>query len=115
MASQKLFFRLIIAFIAFAIIAFWVGVYFLIKLLFKKKTAPVLDPWFGKPAHEKALAHLQILEDKSYFEKGKSKEHYSELSFILREYLENRFATAAMETTTPEIINQLKQSKQIMA
>lgn len=57
-----------------------------------------------RPAHEIALERLQKLEKAGYWQKGQTKQYYSELSEITRWYLEERFQFSALELTTDEII-----------
>jgi len=47
---------------------------------------------------------LDELKNKKLWQKGDVKEYYSELSYIVREYIENRFQLRALELTTDEII-----------
>ena len=54
-------------------------------------------------ASEKALQQLSYLQQKQLWKNGQTKEHYAELSLILREYLETRYSIAALESTTMEI------------
>jgi len=61
-----------------------------------------------KPAHEIALTKLKKLEDKQLWQKGQLKEYQSELTYIVREYLEKRYGIQALESTTAEIITELK-------
>ena len=51
-----------------------------------------------------ALRKLEELEGKKLWQKGEIKEYHSLLSFIVREYIENRFEVRALEQTTDEII-----------
>lgn len=55
------------------------------------------------PPYEKAMAELQNLKVRQLCEKGREKEYYTELTEILRQYLEGRFGINAMEMTTPQI------------
>ncbi|HGY56213.1 MAG TPA: hypothetical protein ENK44_10950 [Caldithrix abyssi] len=59
------------------------------------------------PAHETALAALQELFASDLLEKKNYKQYYSRLSDIMRQYVEGRFAVAAMEEITGEIIRDL--------
>lgn len=63
-----------------------------------------------KPAHEIALAALRQLQAKRLPLDGRIKEHYIQLSEILRSYLEAApvFAIPALEETTDEIVQSLK-------
>jgi len=54
-------------------------------------------------ATEIALLKLSELQQKKLWEKGQVKEHYAELSLILRAFLESRYGIAALESTTAEI------------
>ena len=51
---------------------------------------------------EKTLQSILHLEQKRLWEKNELKEHYSELSFILRQYLSERFGINLLEKTTIE-------------
>jgi hypothetical protein len=55
------------------------------------------------PAHEKALQLLAELEQSRLWQRGEVKAFQSQLTYILRDYLENRFAVPALESTTLEI------------
>lgn len=60
------------------------------------------------PPHEIALTKLADLDHKQLWQKGDIKTFQSELTFILREYLEGRYDVPALESTTYEIIRDLK-------
>lgn len=55
-----------------------------------------------------AFQALRALEEKKLWQEGEVKAHYTELTGILREYLERRYKIHAMEQTSDEIILQLK-------
>lgn len=55
------------------------------------------------PPYEKAMQQLEILKQRQLCEKGQEKTYYTELTEILRQYLEGRFGINAMEMTTPQI------------
>lgn len=61
-----------------------------------------------KPPHEVALNKLQALSERELWQKGMLKEYQSELTYIVREYLEKRYNIQALESTTAEIIRELK-------
>lgn len=67
-----------------------------------KPTAPVIPP------HVIALQELQALEEKKLWQAGKNKLYHTELTDILREYIEQRYAVAAHEQTSDEILSSLK-------
>jgi len=55
------------------------------------------------PAHEIALQKLDALKAKELWQKGQTKEYHSELTYIMREYLTNRYDFHALEMTTSDI------------
>lgn len=56
------------------------------------------------PADVIALDKLKDLDAKQLWQQGKEKEYHSELTFVLREYLEHRYDFPALENTTSEIM-----------
>jgi hypothetical protein len=59
-------------------------------------------------ATELALQKLAQLQQKQLWKQDQSKEHYAELSLILRTYLETRYGFAALESTSTEIKKMLQ-------
>lgn len=55
------------------------------------------------PPYEKAMLQLDSLKGRQLCERGQEKEYYTELTEILRQYLEGRFGINAMEMTTTQI------------
>jgi len=90
-------FRLL-AILALLVIAA-VAAKFLIKKFGGKER--VLPP---RPAHEIAYDDLRDLKMRGLPGQGRIKEYYIALSFIVRQYLENRFALRAPEMTTEEFL-----------
>jgi hypothetical protein len=77
--------------------------YFLIK--HSKKPKPVVVPEAPKiPPHVIANEKFERLKEQKLWQEGKLKQYHSELTDILREYIEGRFRIAAQEQTTEEII-----------
>jgi hypothetical protein len=60
------------------------------------------------PAHVIALKRLSELRDKKLWQQGDVKQYHSELSDVVREYLEKRYAIKTHEKTTDEIFTGLK-------
>lgn len=83
-------------------------IYYLYKRAQNKTKPVVVEPVVIRPAHEIAFEKLQLLKGKGLWEKGEVKAYQSELTFIVREYLENRYAINALESTTHEILTDLK-------
>lgn len=61
-----------------------------------------------RPAHEIALEALRALEAERLWQRGKIKEYHSQLTDIVRTYIEQRFNVPAMEMVTYEIMNSEK-------
>ena len=60
------------------------------------------------PAHKKALTALQSLKNEELWQSGNIKKYQSELTDIVRRYLEDRFDINALEMTTDEISRALR-------
>ncbi|NNE25656.1 MAG: hypothetical protein HKN09_02325 [Saprospiraceae bacterium] len=74
----------------------------------KKEDIAEIVPEEIIPAHLIALEKLNALKEKELWQKGEQKEYHSELTYIVREYLENRYHISALESTTYEILEELK-------
>ncbi len=74
----------------------------------KKELAPIPKVQIVIPAHKIALGKLHELDDKKLWQTGNIKGYQSELTYIVREYLENRYGVIALEMTTDEIVQSLK-------
>ena len=61
------------------------------------------------PSHTQALTKLEKLRHDKLWESGQVKEHQSQLTYIIREYLEKRFKVNALESTTEQIVKSLNQ------
>lgn len=74
----------------------------------RKQPPPPPPPPRRAPAHLLALEQLGRLEKRKLWQQGAVKEYHSELTRILREYLERRYDIVALERTTGEILEQLR-------
>ncbi len=83
-------------------------IYFLYRRAQNKKLPPKKKQIVIEPAHVIAQRKLQELKVKQLWQNGAVKEYQSQLTFIVREYLENRYGIAALESTTYEILGDLK-------
>lgn len=77
-------------------------------ILKRKEKAEELAEIIIRPAHEIAFERLAALDKKQLWQKGDFKSYQSEITHIIREYLENRYNILALESSTSEIIQQLK-------
>jgi hypothetical protein len=87
---------------AAALLLIALGAYLTVRRLGRKRRGPEL-PATARPPLEVALERLRSLEARRLIEQGQIKTLYSELSEIVREFLEHRFAVPALERTTSEI------------
>ena len=93
-----------------AFIFLLVLIYLVKKYLLKeKKKDLVIKEEVEISADITALEQLVKLENSKIWQKGNVKEYYSRLSEIIRRYTEDRFNFNALEITTEEIINELKE------
>ncbi len=63
------------------------------------------------PAYDRALLELKKLENSRYLIQDEYKKYYSELTDIVRSYLEEDVNVSAMESTTSELITKLEMLK----
>jgi len=91
----------------FALLLIGLGIYIYKR---RKQNKPIFSlPQKPKtPAHIVALEKLNKLKEKKLWQSGHSKEFYSELTDILREYMENQLHFGAMEMISDDIITELQ-------
>ncbi len=86
-------------------------IFLLLRFLLGRKTNKGVvqeEPKEIIPAHILALRKLKILKERELWQKDKVKEYYSEISYTMREYLENRYGINALESVTHEIMPELR-------
>lgn len=83
-------------------------VYWYIK---KRQSEKIAEEVYKTPI-EKATSLLNILEKKELWQHGEVKAYYSELTDIVRNYIEEAIDIPAMESTTSELIEGLKTASQ---
>jgi len=81
----------------------------------RRALIPVKPPPPPPPPHAVALEKLDRLRQEAAWNKGEVKYFQSELTYILREYLENRFGLTALESTTAEIDQQLQSGEPLLS
>ena len=97
--------------IALAVALLLAGViYLLVRYLHKrgKRISDLFKPAPPLPAHIVAIEALEKLRNEKLWQNDKHKLYYSGLSDILRTYLAGRFEVGAMEMTTDEIVDALR-------
>ncbi|MFK7970109.1 MAG: hypothetical protein AB8F95_07060 [Bacteroidia bacterium] len=97
------------------IILLLAGIGFLIYYLVRKKQQAealiTLPPPPPDPPFVVAFRKLKDVESKALWEKAAYKQHYSAVTDVLREYVEERLKLPALESTTDETIAALKKAK----
>lgn len=83
----------------------WLVMYILRK---RRKGESIIPEAPRRPAHEIALDALRSLESEKMWQRGLVKEYHSKLTDILRMYIEQRYSVMALEMTTEEIMEGLK-------
>jgi len=98
----KVYIYLLLA--ALAIIAFWIY-WFVIrkrKIEDEEPTYRLLEPY------EEAMFKLNELDEKLLWQNNKVKQYYSELTEIVRNYIERELKVPALEKTSDEVIEMLR-------
>lgn len=81
----------------------------------KKPAEEVFSPEDLLPPHERALKALETLKENKLWQNGQEKEYYTQLTDILREYIDDRFHINAMEMTSSQILSVLRSNKETKA
>lgn len=100
----------------FACVVLFIPLVFLLVYLIKRffdnkpiirkvKVEPKLPP------HQLAMQEIERIKSEKIWQKGQSKEYYTELTDAIRVYIKDRFGFNALEMTSTEIIEQLLQVK----
>ena len=92
---------------ALAIIGFWIY-WFVIR---KQKTEDDEPTYRALPPYEEAIYKLNELDEKLLWQNNKVKEYYSELTEIVRGYIERELKVPALENTTDEVLAMIKDFK----
>lgn len=78
---------------------------FIFWLLRRRKTKPTAAPAIPEvPLYERTIQALVALEQQQLWQQDKIKEYYTTLTDILRDYIEERFRTPAMELTSDQLL-----------
>lgn len=91
-----------------AAIALIILIIFIVRKLKRKEPIFTIKPKPVLPPHVVAITGLEKLKQKKLWQGGKTKNYYTELTDIVRVYIEGRFGIQAVEMTSDEIIVGLK-------
>lgn len=94
--------------LVFAIAGIFLYRYYLKKKRAKAQLAPK-PPRPKIPPHTRALNALEQLRQKKLWQNGQIKEYHSELTDILRHYIEERYDIMAIEMTSSEILDAINE------
>jgi len=100
--------KLILLIVIAIFILLALAIYFYLRYKKKKAEQPVKKKIIRIPAHVRALTALNNLEGEQLWQKGKVKEYHSNITGIIRGYFEERFNLPALELTTAEQMQQLR-------
>ena len=90
-------------------------------LLYSIKRRKKNKPFFAlpvkpkEPPHVIALRELDRIKSEKIWQKEKTKQYYSEVTDVLRNYIEDRFEIRAMEQTTDEILDSFRYRKGLVS
>ena len=79
---------------------------------FKKGINPLKPIKKRLPPYEEAMLALQQLKERNLWQNGQEKEYYTQLTDILRVYIDRRFGINAVEMTSTQIMEKIKQNKE---
>lgn len=92
------------------LLAIALGIYILLRY---RKNGYIIPPKPEPSPYETAMSALAALKEKKLWEQGMEKEYFTELTEILRVYLNRRFGINAMEMTSRQIMASLASNKDI--
>lgn len=90
--------------IVFAVAAVAFGLWWFI---WRKKPMTEEEEIALLPPYDRAKLALQKLDESDYLQRSELKDYYSELTFIIRKYLDEKVYDRALESTTDELIDRL--------
>ncbi|MEM9549465.1 MAG: hypothetical protein AAGA77_26075 [Bacteroidota bacterium] len=96
-------------YVVFGVLGIGAGVFALQKYLKRDKREEVVEEEKIKlPAHAIAIKDLDELKSKQLWQNGDTKGYHTELTRIMRQYLEDRFEINALEMTSSQLKRELK-------
>ncbi|WP_299223091.1 BatD family protein [uncultured Psychroserpens sp.] len=76
-------------------------------LIWRKKPLTEEEEIALLPPYDRAKLALKKLDESTYLQNAELKDYYSELTFIIRKYLDEKVYEKALESTTDELISRL--------
>lgn len=93
---------------AFVCLFMLLGIWYYFVKMRKAKPVPEVQKKADVPPHVMAIEKLKALRNKKLWQQDAVKQYHSELSDVIREYLEKRYGINALEQTSDEILWGLK-------
>jgi hypothetical protein len=93
------------------VLAIFVTLYFVRN----KKVAPPAPKGPPETLQQKTLRLLSELDQQHLWQQNKVKEYYTELTDVIRVYIEARFHTPAMELTTDDLLAKARTNKEMVS
>ncbi|HPQ98784.1 MAG TPA: hypothetical protein PK066_04560 [Saprospiraceae bacterium] len=90
-------------------LALLVVVFFVWKKYRKRQAKPIEAKTINRAPEDIAFEKLRKLRDAEIWQTGAIKEYQSELTYILREFLEKKFSIPALEQPSSELLNRLRE------
>lgn len=88
------------------------GIAVVLLLLYRKNGTIIVHKQRPVPPYELAIRRLNELRERKLAENGHEKEFYTQLTDILRQYLEGRFAINALEMSSTQILASLRSNEE---
>ena len=92
-------------FLLLLLVALALVVYILWK---KREKLPFIAPKPQLPPYEEAIMRLNELKERKLWQSGQEKSYYTELTDILRNYIDRRFGINAVEMTSSQLLSILR-------
>lgn len=99
------------------VVAGWILIAILLALFFnfKKRRGSLVEMLLKdkpkEPPYVIALRELERIREEKSWQKGEAKRFYSDLTDVVREYIEERYGVPALESTSDELIALLKKGR----
>jgi hypothetical protein len=77
----------------------------LIKKYAKKAEAPIVKPEKIIPPYVVAMQELNRIKNEKIWQQARIKEYYTDLTTVLRQYIEKQYEFSALEMTSDEILS----------
>nr|WP_321221507.1 BatD family protein [uncultured Psychroserpens sp.] len=101
-ASSKWWLYVLLGLLILGLVAF-----ILYWFIWRKKPLTEEEEIALLPPYDRAKMALKKLDESDYLQKEELKDYYSELTFIIRKYLDEKVYDRALESTTDELIDRL--------